>query len=84
VSELSAARSGYTVRNASIDDFNSRLEEAFPDRYLDTWSYFMEYGVSSADGVHYSGNTYAALEDCTWRAISEKLEEENAKAADGN
>lgn len=84
VSELSAARSGYTVRNDAIDAFNSRLEEAFQDRYLDTWSYFMEYGVSSADGVHYSGNTYAALEDCTWRAISEKLEEENAKAADGN
>lgn len=83
VSELSAARSGYTVRNDSIDAFNSRLEEAFPDRYLDTWSYFMEYGVSSADGVHYSRNTYAALEDCTWRAISEKLEEENAKAAGG-
>ena len=77
VSELTAAHHGYSVRNDSIDSFNTRLAEAFPERYLDTYSYLMKYGVLTGDGIHYESDTYAAIEDCTWRAICEKREEEN-------
>ena len=81
VSERTAAANGYSVRNYMIDAFNQRLIDAFPDRYLDTYSIVMEYGAGTWDGVHYDGTTYASIEDCTWRAIMEKLDAENAAAA---
>ena len=58
----------------------TRLKEAFPDRYLDSYEYLTKYGISTGDGVHYMEDTNAALEDLTWRAISEKLEAENQAA----
>ena len=77
VSERLAAAHGYTVRNPMIEAFNARLQAAFPDRYIDCYSYLMENGVGTGDGIHYAGNTYSAIQDFSWRAISAQLDREN-------
>ena len=68
---------GYYAKNSKIEDFNEKLREAFPDRYIDTYSYLKEYGYNAQDGVHYDGITYSAVQDYCWRAITQKLEEED-------
>ena len=78
VSERLAAAHGYTVRNRLIEAFNARLQAAFPDRYIDCYTYLMENGVGTGDGVHYAGNTYSAIQDFSWRSISAQLDLENA------
>ena len=65
------------MRNSGIASFNASLQSAFPDRYIDSYSYLMTYGVGTGDGVHYAGSTYAAIQDYTWRSIQEKLDQEN-------
>ncbi len=79
VNEGIAGANGYSVKNSSIADFNTKLQAAFPDQYLDAYSYLMEYGANTGDGVHYDGITYAGIEDFAWRAISAKLDEENQR-----
>ena len=76
VSEVQAAAAGYQIRNAQIEAFNAALQSAFPDRYIDCYTYLMENGVNTGDGVHYDGTTYAAEQDFTWRTIQEILEQE--------
>ena len=71
-----SASHGYNARNEQIDTFNARLEEAFPDRYIDSGSYLKEYGYNAQDGVHYDGDTYFAIQNFCWRAITQKIEEE--------
>lgn len=77
VSERLAAAHGYSIRNSMIEGFNSQLSAAFPDRYIDCYTYLTENGIGTGDGVHYAGNTYIAVQDFTWRAISARLDEEN-------
>ena len=79
VSEVQAAAAGYQIRNAQIEAFNAALQYAFPDRYIDCYTYLMENGVNTGDGVHYDGTTYAAEQDFTWRTIQEKLEQEKTE-----
>ena len=71
---------GYTVTNASICAFNEQLKAALPERYLDCYSYLMEYGFNTADGVHYDSTTCFAIQDFTWRSITRILDEEKAAA----
>ena len=71
-----SASNGYNARNEQIDSFNARIREAFPDRYIDSGSYLKEYGYNARDGVHYDGDTYFAIQNFCWRAITQKLEEE--------
>ena len=78
VSERQAAANGYSVRNAGIEQFNAILQSAFPDRYLDCYSYLYRNGVGTDDGIHYYGDTYAAVQDCAWREIAAHLDEMNA------
>ena len=71
-----SSENGYFARNAQIESFNARLQEAFPDRYIDSWSYLKEYGYNAQDGVHYDGDTYFAIQNFCWRAITQKLDEQ--------
>ena len=41
--------------------FNQYLKMAFPDTYLDSYSMLKKEGFESADGVHYSDDTYRRI-----------------------
>ncbi len=41
-----------------IEEFNQKMKEAFPMRYLDCYSYLQTIGFETTDGVHYTEDTY--------------------------
>ena len=49
--------------NMEIAEFNSQLKAAFPDQYLDCNTYMKVREFESADGVHYSDDTYCMIHD---------------------
>ncbi len=57
------------VTDSDITAFNSLLESAFPDQYIDTYSWMVTGGFVSVDGVHYSSAQYCAIHDYAVRAI---------------
>ncbi|MCC8103591.1 MAG: hypothetical protein LIP11_15500 [Clostridiales bacterium] len=52
---------GLYVTNADIEDFNTHLENAYPDTYLDSYSYLLESGTETIDGIHYSEEAYRQI-----------------------
>ena len=72
-----AASSGSTVKNADIETFNQGLETAFPEQYLDCYSYLKEYGYNAQDGIHYDGDTYFGEQDYCRRLIMNRLDSRN-------
>ncbi|MCD8395630.1 MAG: SGNH/GDSL hydrolase family protein [Lachnospiraceae bacterium] len=52
---------GLYVTNANIEDFNTHLENAYPDTYLDSYSYLLESGTETIDGIHYSEEAYRQI-----------------------
>ena len=59
------------VTNMEISAFNSRLRETFPEQYLDCNTYLMVQEFESADGVHYSEETYRMIHDYTVRKLQQ-------------
>ena len=59
------------VTNMEISVFNSRLREEFPQQYLDCNTYLMTQDFESADGVHYSGDTYRMIHDYVVRQLAQ-------------
>ncbi len=57
------------ITNAEIADFNSALRSAFPDQYLDSYSYLRAIEFESVDGVHYSKQTSREIHDFVVRRI---------------
>lgn len=49
--------------NEEIAEFNRQLREAFPKQYLDTNTYLQIREFESADGIHYSKETYRMIHD---------------------
>lgn len=47
--------------NAEIEAFNEKMQEEFPDQYLDCYDYLLEHGFETADGLHYSNDTYRSI-----------------------
>lgn len=58
------------VTNMEIAAFNTRLREEFPDQYLDSNTYLRAREFESADGVHYSADTYRLIHDYVVRQIA--------------
>lgn len=58
------------VTNMEIAGFNTRLREEFPDQYLDSNTYLRVQEFESADGVHYSDDTYRMIHDYVARQIA--------------
>lgn len=58
-----AGAAGYKAKDSSVADFNARLSEAFPEEYLDCYDYLLYTGLASADGVHYSNETYWKIQE---------------------
>ncbi|MCD7813991.1 MAG: hypothetical protein LUH20_08100 [Lachnospiraceae bacterium] len=52
---------GLYVTNADIEDFNSHLKNTYPDTYLDSYSYLLESGTETIDGIHYSEEAYRQI-----------------------
>lgn len=50
-----------TVTNAAIDAFNQKIKAAFPDKYLDVYSYLLTGDFSTVDGLHYTDSTYLSI-----------------------
>ncbi len=49
------------ITNEEIADFNAHLKAAFPDTYLDSFTYLMAEEVATVDGIHYSEEGYQAI-----------------------
>lgn len=68
VDEAKARSYGYTTTNASIEAFNKKLSDNFPDNYMDTYSSLTSIGAS--DGLHYDVETYKTLNNLVISNIS--------------
>lgn len=51
------------ITQERVDALNEALREAFPERYLDSASMLEETGFETADGIHYSPDTYLKIHD---------------------
>ena len=61
VNPISSWRQTSSLSNAKIKSFNKKLKAAFPDTYINTYSYLTKNGFSSSDGVHYKAATYKKI-----------------------
>lgn len=48
----------FNTTNEMIELFNATMESAFPNEYLDCYSYLTEKGYETVDGLHYTDETY--------------------------
>ncbi|MDD6614674.1 MAG: SGNH/GDSL hydrolase family protein [Lachnospiraceae bacterium] len=60
------------ITNEQIADFNSHLQENFPDTYIDSFTYLMASEISPFDGVHYSEEAYQMLHDFVVQEIRQR------------
>lgn len=51
------------INNEEIAAFNTQLKAAFPEQYLDSYTYLHIQEFTSPDGVHYSKDTYRMIHD---------------------
>lgn len=70
VNEKIASSKGYTVKNSAIKSFNTKLKSAFGSKYINTYSYLTKNGFSTADGIHYTADTYLKLYNYVVKQIS--------------
>lgn len=59
------------ITNEQIADFNDHLREAFPDSFLDSFTYLMANEVIPIDGIHYDKETYRMLHDFVIRQLED-------------
>lgn len=52
---------GNNVCNATIKPFNDAVKKAFPEQYLDCYSYLLKAGYYARDGQHYDKQTYKKI-----------------------
>ena len=62
VGPVNEGMGGYHVTNNEIRDFNERLYEVEGARVIDLYSYLIEQGFQTMDGVHYDDETYFKIE----------------------
>lgn len=58
------------ITNEEIADFNAHLKAAFPDTYLDSYTYLMVNEIATNDGIHYSEEGYRQIYEYTAQQIS--------------
>ncbi|MCD8023535.1 MAG: hypothetical protein LUF30_11390 [Lachnospiraceae bacterium] len=52
---------GLYITNAQIEDFNAQIKDAYPDTYLDSYTYLIESEAGTIDGIHYSEEVYRMI-----------------------
>lgn len=71
VDEAKEAENGYTVTNADIEKFNSTMQDAFSEIYIDVYSQ-IKSDFGTEDGVHYDSQTYIKIHDIVVNYILSK------------
>lgn len=51
----------FSCTNSTIDSFNQKLKDAFPDRYIDTATRLKDFGFETPDGLHYGASTNVSI-----------------------
>lgn len=62
----------YNVCNATIKPFNDAMKAAFPEHYLDCYSYLLKAGYYARDGQHYDVKTYKKIYDYIVKTVGWK------------
>ena len=75
VNDGMASSCGYFINSDMVLSFNSVLQQAFPDQYLDVYSYLQSNGYGTSDGVHYDVGTYLVIQEYTRYLIEQKESE---------
>ena len=63
VNDGMASSCGYFINSDMVRSFNDILQQAFPEEYLDCYSYLQENGFGTPDGVHYDMGTYVVIQE---------------------
>lgn len=71
VDEAKEAENGYSVTNASIEEFNSVMQNAFGENYIDVYSQIKD-NFETEDGLHYTATTYQKIHDIVINYILSK------------
>ncbi len=73
-SAVTPVGSGASVSNEQIEAFNAKLQEGLDPRvnWIDSYSYLMQTGFSSSDGLHYDKSTYKNLYSYYMAVISQQ------------
>lgn len=69
VDEVKAQSNGYSTTNADIEAFNQKMQAAFPDKYIDSYSN-IKSSLGTTDGLHYDASTYQNINDFVMSNIS--------------
>ncbi|MDO4344256.1 MAG: hypothetical protein Q4C50_05575 [Eubacteriales bacterium] len=51
----------FNTTNEMIELFNATMQSAFPDIYIDAYSYLIQNGFDTVDGLHYTDQSYQAI-----------------------
>lgn len=51
------------VTNEEISAFNARIKEAFPDQFIDSFTFIQVSEIVTNDGIHYSDEDYQRIHD---------------------
>ena len=72
VNDAMASSCGYFINSDMVVSFNSVLQQAFPEAYLDVYSYLQQNGYGTSDGVHYDVGTYLVIQEYAKYLINQK------------
>ena len=72
VNDGMASSCGYFINSDMVVSFNSVLQQAFPEAYLDVYSYLQQNGYGTSDGVHYDVGTYLVIQEYAKYLINQK------------
>ncbi len=71
VDETTEASHGYSVTNASIEAFNSKLSSTYGAQYIDVYSQ-IKGGIATVDGLHYTTDVYKNIHSIVLKYIQSK------------
>lgn len=60
------------ITNEEIMDFNNQLKAAYPDTFLDSFTYIMMNEIATIDGIHYSRESYQRIYEFAVNQIAKK------------
>lgn len=60
-----------SISNEEIESFNQQLQDAFPGQFLNCYNYLKSEGFDTADGLHYTYETYQDIHHYTIMILSE-------------
>lgn len=71
VDETKETENGYSITNSNIEEFNSAMQNAFGENYIDVYSQIKD-NFDTEDGLHYTPSTYQKIHDIVINYILSK------------